>query len=105
MITTQVIEKFIEECDKGKEEPRLLSLLTALCASQNGPIISNQHDVVRILVEQEEARNKLLMPLRRVKKRYEIEVCLDMGEARWVNLVDVSNRQAQIVKKFNRALL
>jgi hypothetical protein len=33
MITTSVIEGFIEECDKGKEEPRLLSLLTALCAS------------------------------------------------------------------------
>jgi hypothetical protein len=33
MITTQVIEGFIYECDKGKEEPRLLSLLTALCAS------------------------------------------------------------------------
>lgn len=33
MITTSVIEGFIRECDKGKEEPRLLSLLTALCAS------------------------------------------------------------------------
>jgi len=33
MITTNVIEGFIKECDKGKEAPRLLSLLTALCAS------------------------------------------------------------------------
>lgn len=39
MITTQVIEDFVKETDKGKEAPRLLTLLTALCASQNGPII------------------------------------------------------------------
>ena len=39
MITTHIIQEFIRECDKGKEAPRLLSLLTALCASQNGPIV------------------------------------------------------------------
>ena len=39
MITTHIIQEFIKECDKGKEAPRLLSLLTALCASQNGPIV------------------------------------------------------------------
>lgn len=33
MITTEVIENFIKECDKGKEEPRLLQLLTALCGT------------------------------------------------------------------------
>jgi hypothetical protein len=33
MITTDVIEEFIKECDKGKEAPRLLRLLNALCAS------------------------------------------------------------------------
>lgn len=33
MITTQVIEDFVFETDKGKEAPRLLTLLTALCAS------------------------------------------------------------------------
>jgi hypothetical protein len=33
MITTEVIAEFIYECDKGKEAPRLLSLLHALCAS------------------------------------------------------------------------
>lgn len=32
-ITTKVIKEFIQECDKGKEAPRLLSLLCALCAS------------------------------------------------------------------------
>ena len=63
MITTPVIEGFIEECDKGKEEPRLLSLLTALCASQTGPIIRSQLDVVRILTTNQDAMNKLLMPL------------------------------------------
>jgi len=91
MITTQVIEGFIFECDKGKEEPRLLALLTALCASQKAPIIRSQNDVVRILTTDESARNKLLMPLRRIKKRKPIEVCLDMGEKHWTNLIDVSN--------------
>jgi hypothetical protein len=89
MITTEVIAEFIYECDKGKEAPRLLSLLHALCASQNGPIIQNQIDVVTILVENEEARLKLLMPLRRIKKRYEIEVCLDLSLDRWIPLIKV----------------
>lgn len=40
------------------------------------------------------------MPLRRIKKRYEIEVCLDMGEQRWVNLIDVSNKFSQLSKRF-----
>ncbi len=33
MITTDVIDEFVKECDKGKEAPRLLRLLNALCAS------------------------------------------------------------------------
>lgn len=33
MITTAVIAEFIKECDEGKEAPRLLQLLNALCAS------------------------------------------------------------------------
>ena len=32
MITPEIIQKFIDECDPGKEAPRLLKLLTALCA-------------------------------------------------------------------------
>ena len=50
MITTALIEEFVKETDKGKEAPRLMSLLNAICASQNGPIIQNQLDVVSILV-------------------------------------------------------
>lgn len=72
MITTQLIEEFVKETDKGREAPRLLSLLRALCASQNKPIIQNQLDVVTILVENEEAKQKLLMPIKRIKKRYPI---------------------------------
>lgn len=96
MITTEVIQGFIDECDKGKEEPRLLALLTALCASQNGPIVSNQIDVVRILTEQEEARNKLLMPLSRLKKRHEIKVTLDMGEDETHELVAISRKNRDL---------
>jgi hypothetical protein len=59
---------------------------------------------VTILVEDESARNKLLMPLRRIKKRYEIEVCLDMGEQRWVNLIDVSNKFSVLSKKIAKQL-
>lgn len=44
------------------------------------------------------------MPLRRIKKRYEIEVCLDMGEERWVNLIDVSDKFSVLSKKIAKHL-
>ena len=31
--SVKVIDEFVKECDKGKEAPRLLRLLNALCAS------------------------------------------------------------------------
>ena len=80
MITTHLLEEFVHETDRGKEAPRLLSLLTALCATQHKTIRGNQNDVVSILLENTEAREKLLMPLRRLKKRLPIEVCFDLSE-------------------------
>lgn len=44
------------------------------------------------------------MPLRRIKRRYEIEVCLDMGEERWVQLIKVCEQQKQIQKRYQKAL-
>lgn len=38
-ITIAIIDEFTYECDINKKAPRLLSLLWALCASQNGPIM------------------------------------------------------------------
>lgn len=104
MINTQIIEEFVEECDKGKEAPRLLRLLTAICASRNGPILRNQHDIVIILTEHEEAKKKLLMPLRRLKKRFEIEVCLDLATERWVPLIKVCQQYQQVMKRRSKAL-
>lgn len=104
MINTQIIEEFVEECDKGKEAPRLLRLLTAICASRNGPILRNQHDIVIILTEHEEAKKKLLMPLRRLKKRFEIEVCLDLATERWVPLIKVCQQFQQVMKRRSKAL-
>lgn len=49
MITPDIIQKFIDECDPGKEAPRLLKLLTALCAIQSGPIMKIQNAIVDIL--------------------------------------------------------
>lgn len=46
MITPDVIQKFIDECDKGKEEPRLLQLLTALCGTQDAPVSLTQNTIV-----------------------------------------------------------
>lgn len=60
--------------------------------------------MVRILTEDVVARNKLLMPLRRIKKRYEIQVCLDVGLENWVDLVEVSEKYNKIMKRHNRAL-
>ena len=45
-----------------------------------------------------------MMPLRRVKRRYEIEVCLDLKTLNWVNLIDVSNKYSEINKKFAKQL-
>lgn len=39
------------------------------------------------------------MPLRRIKRRFEIEVCLDMGEGTWVQLIKVCEQQKQIQKR------
>ena len=61
--------------------------------------------MVRILTEDVVARNKLLMPIRRIKKRYEIQVCLDLGLESWVDLVEVSDQYNRIVKRHNRALV
>lgn len=105
MITTQLIEEFVKETDKGREAPRLLSLLRALCASQNKPIIQNQLDVVTILVENEEAKQKLLMPIKRIKKRYPIQVCLDLQQEKWVDLVKVCEKHLRIVKRHEDAKL
>ena len=57
---------------------------------------------MNILTGQEEARNKLLMPLRRIKRRYEIEVCLDFGQDNSVKLIEVSNQYIKINKKMKK---
>jgi hypothetical protein len=80
MITTHLLEEFVSETDRGKEAPRSFSLLTALCATQHKTIRDNQNDIVSILLENPEAREKLLMPIRRLKKRLPIEVCFDLSQ-------------------------
>lgn len=99
MITEEVIQNFIDECDKGKEEPRLLQLLTALCGTADMQVERTQNAIVSILTQQEEAKNKLIMPIRRVKKRHEIEVCLDYATQHWEPLYVLSQTYEKIMKK------
>lgn len=60
--------------------------------------------MVRILTTDESAKNKLLMPLRRLKKRKPIEVCLDLGENHWTNLIDVSDKYKGIMRAYKKRL-
>lgn len=75
-----------------------------MCASQNGPIVQNQRDCVQFLCDDIEQRKKLLMPLRRIKQRYEIEVCLDLNQERWVHLYKVCEQYKQVNRRYIKAL-
>ena len=44
------------------------------------------------------------MPLRRIKQRYEIEVCLDLNQDRWVHLYKVCEQYKQVNRRYIKAL-
>lgn len=48
------------------------------------------------MVDDEEARKKLLMPLRRIKKSKPIEVCLDYERQHWLPLQKVCEKERTI---------
>lgn len=63
-ITSNTIEKFISLCKEQKKDERFVLLLTALCSCMGEAITSNQNDIIRILLEDEEYRNILVFPLK-----------------------------------------
>lgn len=66
------------KCERSTETPRLLRLLTALCSCQGQPIESNQDDIVKVLIGNEDAKNKFLIPIKRLNKKGEINICYDL---------------------------
>lgn len=44
------------------------------------------------------------MPIRRLKRRYEIEVCLDLKLEKWMPVVKVGEKYKEITRKYDKAL-
>ena len=104
MITDDVLLGFFRETEKGLEQPRMLRLLKSLCAVQSGPIRKIQQKTLSILLEDEESRLKLLMPLKRIKRSKPIEICLDLKTNNWVNFNEFVLKRNSIYRNHNIAL-
>ena len=86
--TRAIISKFISASERSLETPRVIRLLTALCSCQGTPIPSNQTDIVQILFNQVENRQKFINLLKR-QRHGEIEICLDLKKGRYLQLAHV----------------
>lgn len=63
-ITPAIIEKIVNLCKIQNRERQLIQLLKAICSCNGEPIINNQNDIVKILLEDDHSRTFLMMPVR-----------------------------------------
>lgn len=63
-ITPSIIERFIDLCKIQGRQRRLIQLLKAICSCHGEPIINNQNDIVKIMLDNESSRNTLMMPIK-----------------------------------------
>jgi hypothetical protein len=89
-ITRGTIEKFIELCKDQDKDERFILLLTALCSCMEEAIVSNQNDIIEILLENEVNRQSLVLPIRMKKKRIQVGIEVDEG-VNWVPIKDFMN--------------
>jgi len=54
-------------------------LLKAICSCNGEPIVNNQNDIVKILLEDEQSRTFLMMPVR-MKNDGSIDVLMDSDQ-------------------------
>ena len=89
-ITKETIEKFINLCKKQEKDERFVLLLAALCSCLDEAIISNQNNMVELVLENDETKSILVMPIKDKGEEVEVNVESD-GLSNWINLKDFQN--------------
>ena len=86
-ITTKTIDNFISLCREKRKDERVVQLLTALCSCEDQAILSNQNDIINILLEKDENRESLVFPIQMRHDRIEVGIVDAKGDAReWIAL-------------------
>lgn len=91
-ITPLIIEKFINLCKVQKRERKLIQLLKAICSCGEDPVVNNQNSIAEILLEDDQSRTMLMMPIR-LKTNDMIDVLLDADQSmgNWMPLTNYRN--------------
>ena len=87
-ITPETIRKFIELCKLQQKHERFIILLTALCSCVDEAIMSNQNDIIEILLEDQLNRDSLIMPIRGVPSETPQTVQIELDPGVWVDFKD-----------------
>lgn len=88
-ITPLIIEKFINLCKVQTRERKLILLLKAICSCGEDPIVNNQNSIAEILLEDDQSRTILMMPIR-LKSNDNIDLLLDAdsNQGNWMPLTN-----------------
>ena len=89
-ITKETIENFINLCKKQEKDERFVLLLVALCSCLDEAIISNQNNVVELVLENDETKSILVMPIKDRGEQVEVNIG-SYESSNWINLKDFKN--------------
>lgn len=89
-ITKETIEKFINLCKEQEKDERFVLLLATLCSCLDEAIISNQNNIIELILENDETKNILVMPIK--DRSEQVDVGLEAENSiNWINLRDFKN--------------
>lgn len=66
-ISKNEIAEIINLCKSRKKHQRFMNLLSCLCICQGEAVIGNQNNIVELLMEDEETKQALMIPIRENK--------------------------------------
>lgn len=63
-ITKAIIQSIVDLCKQQNRDAQLIQLLKAICSCKKEPIVNNQNDIARVMLDNQELKEFLMMPVR-----------------------------------------